>query len=84
MDRGLWKCTKGSDQDHPQEKKKKNCKKPKWVSEYTLQVTEKRREAKAKEKDKDISMWMQNYKEEEGEIRKLTLVKNAKKQRKIM
>lgn len=54
------------------------------VSEYTLQVTERRREAKAKEKDKDISMWMQNYKEEEGEIRKLTLVKNAKKQRKIM
>ena len=54
----MWKCTKGSDQDHPQGEKKKKCKKPKWVSEYTLQVTEKRREDKAKGKGKDISMWI--------------------------
>ena len=38
MDRGLWHCTRGSDQDHPQEK----CKKGKWFSEEALQITEKR------------------------------------------
>ena len=30
--------------------KKKKCKKPKWLSEETLQIAVKRREAKAKEK----------------------------------
>ena len=35
----------------PMEKK---CKKAKWLSEEGLQITEKRREAKAKEKRKDI------------------------------
>ena len=34
--------------------KKKKCKKAKWLSEEALQVTEKRRQAKAKEKRKDI------------------------------
>ena len=34
--------------------KKKKCKKAKWLSEEALQITEKRREAKAKEKRKDI------------------------------
>ena len=34
--------------------KKKKCKKEKWVSEEALQIAEKRREAKAKEKWKDI------------------------------
>ena len=34
--------------------KKKKCKKEKWLSEETLQITEKRREVKAKEKRKDI------------------------------
>ena len=33
---GSWHCTGGSDQDHPQEKK---CKKAKWLSEETLQIT---------------------------------------------
>ena len=33
--------------------KKKNCKKAKWLSEEALQIAEKRREAKAKEKRKD-------------------------------
>ena len=33
------------DQDHPQEKK---CKKAKWLSEKSLQIAEKRREAKRK------------------------------------
>ena len=34
--------------------KKKKCKKAKWLSEEALQIAEKRREAKAKEKRKDI------------------------------
>ena len=33
---------------------KKKCKKPKWLSEEALQIAVKRREAKAKEKRKDI------------------------------
>ena len=36
--------------------KKKNCKKAKWLSEEALQITVKRREAKSKEKRKDISI----------------------------
>ena len=36
--------------------KKKKCKKAKWFSEETLQIAEKRRETKAKEKRKDISV----------------------------
>ena len=34
--------------------KKKKCKKAKWLSEEALHIAEKRREAKAKEKRKDI------------------------------
>ena len=34
--------------------KKKKCRKAKWLSEEALQIAEKRREAKAKEKRKDI------------------------------
>ena len=34
--------------------KKKKCKKAKWLSEEALQIPEKRRESKAKEKRKDI------------------------------
>ena len=36
--------------------KKKKCKEAKWLSEKTLQIAEKRREVKAKEKRKDISI----------------------------
>ena len=46
MDRGLWHCTGGSDQDRPQEKEMQ--KKAKWLSEEALQIAEKRREAKVK------------------------------------
>ena len=46
MDGGLWHCTGGSDQDHPQEKQ--ICKKAKWLSEEALQIAEKRREVKGK------------------------------------
>ena len=34
--------------------KKKKCKKAKWLSEEALKIAEKRREAKGKEKRKDI------------------------------
>ena len=34
--------------------KKKKCKKAKWLSEESLQIADKRREVKAKEKGKDI------------------------------
>ena len=36
--------------------KKKKCKKAKWLSEEALQIVKKRREAKGKEKRKDISI----------------------------
>ena len=36
--------------------KEKKCKKAKWLSEEAFQIAEKRREAKAKEKGKDISI----------------------------
>ena len=44
----------------PMEKK---CKKAKWLSREALQIAVKRREVKAKEKRKDISIWMQSFKE---------------------
>ena len=34
--------------------RKQKCKKAKWLSEEALKIAEKRREAKAKEKRKDI------------------------------
>ena len=45
MDGGSMMLYRGSDQDHPQEKK---CKKGKWLSEEALQIAKKRREAKGK------------------------------------
>ena len=43
--------------------KKKKCKKAKWLSEEALQIAEKRRKLKAKEKRKDIPIQMQSSKE---------------------
>ena len=43
--------------------KKKKCKKTKWLSWEALQIAEKRREAKAKEKRKDRPIRMQSSKE---------------------
>ena len=36
--------------------KKKKCKKAKWLPDEALQIAEERREAKAKEKKKDLSI----------------------------
>ena len=57
--------------------KKKKCKKAKWLSEEALQIAENRGEVKAKEKRKDIHIWMQSSKEQQGEIRKPSSVINA-------
>ena len=56
----------------------KKWKKAKWLSEEALQTAEKR-EAKAKEKRKDIHIWMQSSKEYQGELRKPSSEINAKK-----
>ena len=40
------------------------------MSEEALQIAEKRRETKAKEKRKDIPFWMWSSKEWQGDIRK--------------
>ena len=54
MDGGLWHCSGGSDQDHPQAKE---MQKGKWLSEEILQTAEKRREAKGKrEKERYIHL----------------------------
>ena len=45
MDEGLWHCTGGSDQDHPQEKEMQKAKR---LSEEALQIAVKRREVKGK------------------------------------
>ena len=51
MNGGSRHCTGGGDQDHLQEK----CKKEKWLSEEALQIAEKRREVKGKgEKERYI------------------------------
>ena len=63
--------------------KKKKCKKAKWLSEEALQIGNRRREAKGKgekEKRKDIPIWMQSSREEQGEIRKWSMQRNTGKQ----
>ena len=57
--------------------KKKKCKKAKWLSKDALQIAMKRKDAK--EKRKDIPIWMQSSKEFQGKIRKPSSVINAKK-----
>ena len=51
MNRGLLHCTGHSNQDHPQEK---GVQKGKMVVRGALQIVEKRKTLKAKEKRKDI------------------------------
>ena len=59
--------------------KKKKCKKAKWWSEEALQIAEKEETQKAKEKQKDLPIWMQSSKEQQGERRTPFSVINAKK-----
>ena len=67
MDEHSCYCTGDSDRDHPQEKE---MQKGKMVSEEALQVEEEK--WKAKEKRKDIPIWMQSFKEYQGEKTKLS------------
>ena len=60
----------------PMEKK---CKKAKWQSEEALQLLWKEEKQKAKERRKDIPIWMPSSKEQPGEIRKPSSAINAKK-----
>ena len=55
------------------------CKKAKWLSEEDLQIAVKKGKHKAKEKRKDIPIWIQSSEEYQGEIRKSSSVINAKK-----
>ena len=59
MDGGSWHCTGGSDQDYPQEKEIQEGK----MVEEALQIAVKEEKEKAKEKSKDIPIWMQSSKE---------------------
>ena len=69
-------CTVGSDQNHPQEKKK--CKKPKWLSDEALQIAEKR-EAKGKGEKERYTHLNAEFQRIEGELRKPSSAINAKK-----
>ena len=59
--------------------KKMKCKKAKWLSEETLIIAEKRREVKGKGEKERYNHLMQNYKEQQGELRKPSSVISAKK-----
>ena len=59
MDGGSWHCTGGSDQDHPQEKEKQKGKMVVWGGLRNNQEEK----LNAKEKTKDIPIWMQSSKE---------------------
>ena len=54
MDVVSWHCTGGSDQDHPQEKEVKNGKMVVWGG----LTNSGEKKLKAKEKSKDIPIWM--------------------------
>ena len=83
MDAGSWHCIgdhpqeKGRDQDHPQEKEMQKINMPVWGG-LTNNLW-KEDKWKANEKRTDVSIWMQNYKEKQGEIRKPSSVISAKK-----
>ena len=59
--------------------KRKKCKKAKWLSEDTLQITEKRREAKGKGEKERYTHLNAEFQRIAGEMRKLSSVINAKK-----
>ena len=50
--------------------KKKECKRAKWLSEEALQIAEIEEKLKAKDKRKDLPIWMQNSREYLEQIRK--------------
>ena len=61
-------------------RKKNKCKKVKWLSEETLQIAKKRREAKGKgEKERDTHLNAEFQRIARRDIRKPSSVINAKK-----
>ena len=76
MDKGLWHYIGDREQDHPQEKE---MQKSKMAVGGGLQIAVKEEKQKAKEKRKDIPIWMQSSKEYQGEIRKSFSMITAKK-----
>ena len=76
MERGLWHCTGGSDQDHPQEKE---MQKAKWLSEEILQIAVKRTEAKSKGGKEKYTHLNAEFQKIARRIRKPSSVINAKK-----
>ena len=79
MHGGSEHCTGGSDQNHPKEKE---MLKGQMVCEETLQIAEKRREAKGKGVNGKYAHLKVESQEQKEEIRKPSSVNNAKKQRK--
>ena len=79
MDIGLWPCTGDTDKDHPHGKEMHKSKMAVWGG-LTNSCEKKRSEKQGKQrKKKDIPIWMQHSKEQQGEIRKNSSVINAKK-----
>ena len=62
--------------------KKKKCKKTKWLFEEALQIADKRREVKGKRER--YTQLIQSSRGQQREMRKLSEVNNAQKQRKTI
>ena len=62
MDGGSWHCTEDREQDHPQEKEMQKSKMAVWGG-LTNAVKRREEKPKAKEKRKDMLIWMQSSKE---------------------
>ena len=76
MDGGSWHCTGDREKKHPHEKEMQKSKMAVWEG-LTKSCEEEKQ--KAKDKKKDIPIWMQSYKENQGETRKPPSVISAKK-----
>ena len=59
--------------------KKKKCEKAKWLSEEALQIAVNRREVEGKGEKERYTQLNVEFQEQQGEIRKPSLVINAKK-----
>ena len=65
-------------------RKKKKCKKAKWLSEKALQTAEKKREAKGKAEKERYSHLNAEFQRITRRVKKASSVINAKKQRKTI
>ena len=81
MEGGLWHYRKQGSWPSP---RKRNAKRQNGCLRRPYKQLWKEKKPKAKEKSKDIPIWMKGSKEQQGEIRKPSWVNNAKKQRKTI